>query len=124
MRMLIGAAALAIAAAGFSAPTFAQSDCVNAINQTQARIGNTPTGGGRSDVQRELDAAHQAYKAGDRSACLRHADRAADMVRSSGFSGSSREPDRYDRRRSDDRYYDRRDDRLYDDRDDRRYLGR
>jgi hypothetical protein len=120
MRMMIGAAALAIAAVGFSAPTFAQSnDCVGIINQTQSRIGNTPQGSSRSDAQRELDAAHQAYKAGDRSACLRHAERAADMARDRGFSGSSREPDRYDRRRSDDRY-----DRRYDDRDDRRYLGR
>ena len=86
------------------------------INQTQARIGNTPAGSSRSDAQRELDAAHQAYQAGDRSACIRHAQRAADMARDRGFSGSSREPDRYDRRRSEDRYYDRR----YDDRDDRR----
>ena len=117
--MMIGAAALAIAAAGFSSPSVAQ-DCVGMINQTQARIGNTPQGGSRSDAQRELDAAHQAYQAGDRSACLRHAERAADMARDRGFSGSSREPDRYDRRRSDDRYYDRR----YDDRDDRRYFGR
>ena len=119
MRMMIGAAALAIAAAGFSAPTFAQSqDCVNAINQVQGLIGNTARGGSRSEVQQELDAAHAAYKAGDRRTCLRHAERAADMARSGGFSGSSREPDRYyDRRRSDDRYYDRR----FDDRDDRRY---
>jgi hypothetical protein len=122
MRMLIGAAALAIAAAGFPAPTLAQSqDCVNVINQVQGRIGNAGRGGNRSEAQQELDAAHQAYKAGDRRACLRHAERAADMARGSGFSGSSREPDSYyDRRRSDDRYYDRR----YDDRDDRRYLGR
>ena len=124
MRMLIGAAALAIAAVGFSAPTFAQSDCVNIINRTQERIGNTPQGSSRSDAQRELDAAHQAYQAGDRRACLRHAERAADLARDRGFSGSSREPDRYDRRRSDDRYYDRRDDRRYDDRDDRRSWGR
>jgi hypothetical protein len=116
MRMMIGAAALAIAAAGFSAPTLAQSqDCVSLINQVQSRIGNAARGGSRSEVQQELDAAHQAYQAGDRRACLRHAERAADMARSGGFSGSSREPDRYYDRRSDDRY-----DRRYDDRD-RRY---
>jgi hypothetical protein len=118
MRMIIGAAAFAIAAAGFSVPTFAQGqDCVAAINQVQSMIGNSARGGSRSEVQQELDSAHAAYKAGDRRACLRHAERAADMARGGGFSGSSREPDSYyDRRRSDDRYYDRR----FDDRDDRR----
>jgi hypothetical protein len=64
MRMMIGAAALAIAAAGFSAPTFAQSqDCVSLINQVQGRIGNAARGGSRSEVQQELDAAHRAYQA-------------------------------------------------------------
>jgi hypothetical protein len=113
MRSVLGAAAaFAIATAGLSTPALAQSDdCIAMINQVQGRIGNTPSGGSRSEVQRELDAALQASKSGDRRACMRHAERASDMVRGGGFGGSSREPDRYnDRRRSDDRY-DRRDDR-------------
>jgi hypothetical protein len=118
MRLVLGAAAAcAIAMAGLSTPAFAQSDdCTAAINQVQGRIGNTPTGGNRSEVQRELDAALQASKSGDRRACMRHAERASEMSRG---SGSSREPDRYnERRRSDDRY-DRRSDERYDRRDDR-----
>ena len=109
MRLVLGAAA-AFAIAGLSTPTLAQSDeCTAMINQVQARIGNTPSGGSRSEVQRELDAALQASKSGDHGACRRHAERASDMARG---SGSSREPDRYDdRRRSDDRNDRRSDDR-------------
>ena len=113
MRMFFGAAALAMAVVGFGTPDAAAQSgdrCVAAINQLQSRIGN----GGRSEAQRELDAAYQAHKAGDSSACLRHADRAAGMTGDRGFSGSSREPDRYYDRRSDDRSYDRRSDDRYD----------
>ena len=119
MRLVLGAAAaLAIATAGLPTPTLAQSDdCTAMINQVQGRIGNTSSGGSRSEVQQELDAALKASKSGDRRACMRHAERASDMVRG---TGSSREPDRYnDRRRSDDRN-DRRSDDRYDRRDDRR----
>jgi hypothetical protein len=119
MRLVLGtAAALAIATAGFSTPTLAQSDkCTAMINQVQSRIGNAPSGGSRSEVQRELDAAYKASKSGDRSACMRHAERASDMVRG---SGSSREPDRYnDRSRNEDRYDRRGSDDRYDRRDDR-----
>jgi hypothetical protein len=118
MRFVLGAAAaFAIATAGLSTPTLGQSDdCTAMINEVQGRIGNTPSGGSRSEVQQELDAAHKASKSGDRRACMRHAERASDMVRG---SGSSREPDRYnERRRSDDRY-DRRSDERYERRDDR-----
>jgi hypothetical protein len=112
MRVVLGAvAAFAIATARLSMPSLAQNDdCTAMINQVQGRIGNSTSGGSRSEVQRELDAALQASKSGDRRACMRHAERASDMVRG---SGSSREPDRYNDRRRDDRY-DRRSDDRYD----------
>ncbi len=125
MRMFFAAAAIALAAAGYSTATIAQGGdearCVALINQTQSRIGNTPQGADRGAVQRELDAAYRALKqGGDRRACLAHAQRAADMA---GGSGSSRAPDRYYDRRSDDRYDRRYDDRRYDDRRDSGGLG-
>ena len=120
MRMFFAAAAVALAAVGYSTDAFAQNDesrCVAIINETQHRIGNTQ-GGDRGAIQRELDAAYSALKqGGDRRACLAHAQRAADMVRGAG-SGSSRAPDRYDDRRYDDRY-----DRRYDDRRDSGGIG-